>query len=1168
MRKKKVFAVLTALTALCVPVAGALVGCGGEHEHSYTKWDNNEAQHWLVCPEDNAKDEKSVADHEFGTNGKCECGYEKPHTHAYTKWKSSDAEHWKVCPDDNLEEAGSRASHSYTDGECACGRQVGSVTGAVKLYKFGKYINDIAGVTAKLDDKALTLAGDGKFTVENLEVGKTYQLVVSGSGYIDYTENIEVQKGVVKKVGKDGVVALQYGVFSNNNLAFIDYSNANDGKVTFKSAGKTEDKLVTADKYYNVDASAKFEPSDAYKTTDEENSLYSVGLKFDDGKEVRIDAWFKKDSAIVKHPEWRTCFGNDDLRHGAELYTWDYAKFAELVENGFDYRLVRENEKLTLTIEDWTKELTLPAAYATQSARVMLVAEDFGDNTGKELNFDISGETETPASEITFTTNASEVAGAAAALEKASYKVEETVKINVTIPADKAAIVTIDGDSRILEQSGEVTFKAGYTHTVDVEFINTKVNGTVTVGKAYNGKTITLKKDGEADVTLTVANGEVTFNNVKLGEWDATCELLGATVKGTVTLFDGMEELDLSGLYTGTAEIDPATGAFKWYRQSHKTVKFGLAEEVSGDQYVALKVATAADFLTWSSKQDEMDFGIAMTVNGVEHVIMYNWRTWERTNIGFTSDKKNWQTEGQDKDMGEVNYRGRDELWNHLFYPKFQGWDDREKGWGFGTYGGAIIDGGVYFVLEYKAATGDVNVYLSDGQTYILVYTEEGMFDANGKLTAFGVADGQEDTKWAGNGWNTGIDREFTFTLAYGATMNAAVGGTVTEWKSTLNITDNKEDVDGAEVTADKSVYEYGETATVTITVPENKIATVTVDNGAPVILEQSGNFTIENLNKLEYTVNVVFASDKFTGTVTVGKAYNGKTITLKKDGEADVTLTVANGEVTLTDVKLGEWNATCELFGATVKGTVTLTGGMEELDLSGLYTGTAEIDPATGDFKWHHIAKETTEVKLAEPTTGDAYVALKIKYGENFINYADGTNEMHFGISMKIGGETHFVTLNWHTWEKGEFGFGSDKSSESGDNDKAKWHNADEDLYALLFNQTASWQGYTYGAMGEAITQGGLYLVMQYESSTGNGKIYVSDGVHYKLVWTATGLFKTGAALEAFGVVNNGDDWGYRWGQAGGTQETEFDFSLKYADSLAGVIGAEVTEYEPTVTE
>ena len=810
MKKKKLLLVLAVPTVLCTLAASALTGCGEKHEHTYTKWASSDTQHWLVCPDDNAKDENSVADHEFGTDGACiDCGYAEPHTHAYTKWKTSDTEHWKVCPEDNQEQVGSRAPHNFVNGECECGR-------------------------------------------------------------------------------KD--------------------------------------------------------------------------------------------------------------------------------------------------------------------------------------NF-----------------------------------------------------------------SGEVT-----------------------VNEKFNGKTLTLKKDGQTDVELTVTDGKVTLTNVKLGEWTATCNLFGTTVKTTVTVDESISELDLSGLTSGTAKINMNTGSFTWHRQSHETAKMNLAEEASGDQYVALKIATGSDFLDWTKKQDEMRFGVSMTVNGAEHVINFNWRNWERTNIGFTSDIKNWQTENQDKDMGEVNYRGLDAVRTHLFNPKFQGWDDKEKGWGFGTYGGAIIEDGVYFIYQYEASTGNVNVYLSDGEGYILVYTEEGMFEKNGKFQGFGVTKGEEDTKWAGGDWNTGIDREFTFTLGYGTTLNAAVGGEVSEWKSTVTITGNKADINGADVVADKTAYKYGETATITVTVPENMIATVTVDSGAPVVLETTD--TIEfTVTKTEYTVNVVFANDKFTGEVAVDEKFNGKKLTLTKDGETPVELTVANGKVTFTNVKLGEWTATCDLLGTTLKAKVVLADGMTQLDLSGFNIGTADMNLDTGAFVYQQIKDNTptVNVDLAEGVSGDAYVSLKLSTDNEKGGWTNEQfEEIHLGVWMTVGGSKHWVELHWRNWENAHFGIHSDTDHNNKGAEVLK-----ANLWQPIEGFSFGNHGWDMNAYGEAFMADGIYLVMKYDSATGNVDVLLAKSDGYVKVCTFEDMFEAGQSLTAFGVGAIGDDYGFHNCPGG----FKIDCVLNYGTTLGEATGEEITETPAT---
>ncbi len=1110
MKKKKLLLTLAVLTVPSIVAAGALAGCDKKHDHAYTKWANNETQHWLVCPDDNAKDENSVENHEFGIDGKCDCGYVESHTHAYTKWKSNETQHWKVCPNDNTEDATTRANHNYVNGECECGRQVGSLTGTVKLYKLGEFIeDDLTDVTARLGETPITVGTDGSFNVADLEVGRTYKLTVSKAGYVDYIENFEVEKGVATKAGKDGVVALQYSVFKNQNLSFLDYSGANDGYVTFKSKGKTEDKLVTADKYLNVVAYGRFELTDAYKTTSAENSLYSVGLKFDDGKEVRIDAWFKSDSALVKHPEWRTCFADSELKYGLELHYWDVEKFKSSVADGFDYMLIRNNGKLKLIIEDYVTELDLPEAYASQSARVMLVAEDYGDATGKKVKFAIN-ESEMPESDISLTTNAADFTGAAAALASISYKYGETVTLNVTVPEGKIATVTIDGKSRFVDAADAITFEARFGHTISVNFSNERFTGEVDADAKYNGKTITLTRDGEADVTLTVEDGKVSLNNIKLGVWTATCELFGMRLETEVLLPGNITELDLTGFVSGTADIDFQTGAFNWYRQDHKTVNIGVAE-ATGDQYVALKINTGLDFLAWANKYDEMHFGIAMAVNGVEHAVNFNWRNWQHDQIGFSSDALTGDADSYDR------YRGNTALMTHLFKPKYTGFGN---GWDNGTYGGAITEDGLYFVLHYESATGNANIYLSDGETYILVFTEKELFEKNGTLTAFGIVKGDKDDGWAGGSHMSGLDRKFTFTVGYGATMNAAVGDGVSEWKSTVTITSNKEEVDGANVEANKTSYEYGETVTLTITIPAGCSAIVTIDNGTPRVVEETGTVTF-TATKSQYAVDVVFAS-RFSGELTVDEMFNGKKLTLIKEGETPIELTVTNGKVTLTNVKLGEWTATCNLLGTNLKAAVTLVDGMTELDLSGFNAGSADVNLTTGEFQYvsqkYNEPTSMVNVNLEQAKTGDTYVGIKISTDVAYDEWTKNNfEELHLGVWMTVGDNKHWVELHWRNWETAHFAISKDEAHENA--------NASTDVLKNILWKPVDgfhWEnnhGWTAMPFGEAFCNDGIYLIMKYESATGNVDVLLAKPDGYVKVCTFDAMFASNGEVKAFGV-------------------------------------------------
>ena len=1194
MKKKKFLLVLAVPTVLCTLVAGALTGCGEKHEHTYTKWASNDTQHWLVCPDDSAKDENSVADHEFGTDGACiVCGYTEPHTHAYTKWKTSDTEHWKVCPEDNQEQAGSRAPHNFVNGECECGRK-DNFSGEVTV---NEKFNGKTVILKKdgQSDINLTVA-NGKVTLTNVKLGEwtatcnlfgtTVKTTVTVdesmseldlSGLTSGTAKINMNTGsftwhrqshetvkmnLAEEASGDQYVALKIATGDD----FLDWTKKQDEMRFGVSMTVNGAEHVINFNWRNWERTNIGFTSDIknWQTENQDKDMGEVNYRGLDAVRTHLfnpkfQGWDDKEKG------WGFGTYGGAIIDGGVYFVYQYEAATGNVNvylsDGEGYILVYTEEEM------FEKNGKFQGFGVTRGETDTLWAGGshnsgidreftFTLGYGTTMNAAVGGEVSEWKSTVSITGNKADINGADVVADKTAYKYGETATITVTVPENTIATVTVDGGNPIvLETTDTITFTVLKTdYTVNVVFANDKFTGEVTVSEALNGKKITLTKEGETPVELTVSGGKVTLTKVKLGEWMATCELFGVNVKGKVLLTPDMTELDLSGFVTGTADMNLATGSFTWHRQSHETAKMNLAEEASGDQYVALKIATGSDFLDWTKKQDEMRFGVSMTVNGAEHVINFNWRNWERTNIGFTSDIKNWHTENQDKDMGEVNYRGLDAVRTHLFNPKFQGWDDKEKGWGFGTYGGAIIEDGVYFIYQYEASTGNVNVYLSDGEGYILVYTEEGMFEKNGKFQGFGVTKGEEDTKWAGGGWNTGIDREFTFTLGYGATMNAAVGGTVSEWKSTVTITSNKAEVDGANVAADKTVYEYGETATITVTVPANKIATVTVDGGTPVILEATDTITFTVI-KTEYTVNVVFASE-FTGEVTVGEAYNGKKITLTKEGETPVELTVANGKVTFTNIKLGEWTATCNLLGTILKGTVTITDGMTSLDLSGFNAGTADINLITGEFVYTSVkdVAPTVDIELAEAKTGDTYVGLKISTDNPWNDWTvNNFEELHLGVWMTVGETKHWVELHWRNWETAHFALNSDTAH---DNENSSTGILKNTLWKPIDGFRFENHCWDEMPFGEAFMADGIYLVMKYDAATGNVDVLLAKSDGYVKVCTFEKMFAANGEVKAFGVGSIGEDYGYHYTPNG----FKIDCVLSIGSSLQDITGSELS--------
>ena len=97
------------------------------HQHTLGDWEHDETNHWKTCSGCNEKVGK--AEHDFGEDGVCECGYEKPaptpdhHQHtASTEWKYDDTNHWHTCATCNEDVRLGEAPHDFgEDGVCECG---------------------------------------------------------------------------------------------------------------------------------------------------------------------------------------------------------------------------------------------------------------------------------------------------------------------------------------------------------------------------------------------------------------------------------------------------------------------------------------------------------------------------------------------------------------------------------------------------------------------------------------------------------------------------------------------------------------------------------------------------------------------------------------------------------------------------------------------------------------------------------------------------------------------------------------------------------------------------------------------------------------------------------------------------------------------------------------
>ena len=85
------------------------------HQHTLGDWEHDETNHWKTCSGCNEKVGK--AEHNFNSDGVCECGYKDPdykpeHQHiASTEWTSDGTYHWHTCT--NCDVQLDKAEHNF-----------------------------------------------------------------------------------------------------------------------------------------------------------------------------------------------------------------------------------------------------------------------------------------------------------------------------------------------------------------------------------------------------------------------------------------------------------------------------------------------------------------------------------------------------------------------------------------------------------------------------------------------------------------------------------------------------------------------------------------------------------------------------------------------------------------------------------------------------------------------------------------------------------------------------------------------------------------------------------------------------------------------------------------------------------------------------------------------
>ena len=254
---------------VCSALAFSFVACAHDapHDHSYTQWEHDEEQHWLVCPDDGAIDPAGKSAHDF-TEGDCVCGQPAPHVHSYTKWEHDEEQHWLVCPDDGAIDPAGKSAHDFTEGDCVCGEEA-PVDARAEAYAFRPVISkDMPAVYIETDDGSFDFVTKPNLDMKHQDQVNYVGATVSVYGYGEeqsysltakaqvkargnYTINYEKKPIRIKFEKKQSVLGLNGGAKYKSWVLLADWKDLSMSNNTMAFYfGKT---ILGSDGYYSSD---------------------------------------------------------------------------------------------------------------------------------------------------------------------------------------------------------------------------------------------------------------------------------------------------------------------------------------------------------------------------------------------------------------------------------------------------------------------------------------------------------------------------------------------------------------------------------------------------------------------------------------------------------------------------------------------------------------------------------------------------------------------------------------------------------------------------------------------------------------------------------------------------------------------------------------------------
>ena len=579
---------------------------------------------------------------------------------------------------------------------------------------------------------------------------------------------------------------------------------------------------------------------------------------------------------------------------------------------------------------------------------------------------------------------------------------------------------------------GNAEYVANFKKVTAFENVKVTVSDAAKLGLNGVEFTLTNKANAETSYTATVKNGELNFENVKVGTYSVSAVLIpGTTTAGAdlelkqETLTYNAEALIFNPRQTETCNVQfGVNNSLALGSSSQLTPHIGAnIKNLAGEFYVgnlfkftkeqltnAFNAKGAVGLALYTGKDEYFGLNIVAGSKAFHLRVLGDWGKWYTANIG---------------DFSSGSYQ--DDT-NHL--------------------AAALTDDGIYGVL-HRAADGKVTMYLYNAaKTSLFLKVET---ESTKTKEVYGIAAGYWDNKTENRFDCEYSDIRVSDSLA-GALNRANEDVEITQTATQCNIE------------TDKTAYKIGDTVKLTIKPSDAEKYPIFaslkmngVECASSATTDEAGNkvYSFVAYDK-QITVEAEY-TDKLNANITITDAaaygLNGVefTLTNKANAETSYTATVKNGELNFENVKVGTYSVSAVLIpGTTTAGAdlelkqETLTYNAEALIFNPRQTETCNVQFGVNNSLALGSSSQLTPHIGAniKNLAGEFYVGNLFKFTKEQLTNAfnakgavglalyTGKDE-YFGLNIVAGSKAFHLRVlgdwgKWYTANIGDFSSGS----------------------------------------------------------------------------------------------------------------------------------------------